>query len=300
MAEALDFQIIANFMAGKGTGRKILSDLEIFLKNHDRTFDVLVVEKPTPISLLPGHNLKINRAVICIGGDGTVSESMGYILNKKLDLPLAIIPAGTANIMAASFGLNNFIKNFNFLLEERIKAVDIGVADFGDKKDFFLLGLGLGFEENFLKMTKERNKSTFGIFSYLISAFAELLKIDKIELKIKVDDKSFVSRVCTLMILNTPPKILKIFPLFKDKNLLEDDSVFNLYFVEYKNFFQSFWETLIFHVVGKLNFGHIKSISGKEFYLESDLPVGTQIDGELKSNLPVKISVYPSKLKLLL
>jgi len=299
MTEAVDFQIIANFMAGKGSGRKILSDLKVFLKNHGKTFDVLAVEKPTPINLLPGHNLKITQGVICIGGDGTVSESMGYILNKKLDLPLAIIPAGTANIMAASFGLNGFMKNFNFLLEERIKAIDIGLADFDGKKVFFLLGLGLGFEENFLKITKERNKSNFGIFSYLISALAELLKIKKIELKIKADEKSFTVKVCTLMVLNTPPKILQIFLLSKDKDIVSNDGLLNLYFVEYRNFFQSLWETLIFHVVGKLNFGHIKSMSGKEFYLESDLQVGTQIDGELKDNLPVKISVYPSKLELL-
>ena len=300
MTGTVDFQIIANFMAGKGIGRKILSDLEIFLKNHDKTFDVLAVEKPTPISLLPGHNLEIREGVICIGGDGTVSESMGYLLNKNLDLPLAIIPAGTANIIATSLGLSNFIRSFNFLLERRIKAVDIGVADFGKERDFFLLGLGLGFEENFLKMTKERDKSSLGIFSYLFSALAELLRIKKIELKIKADEKSFSTQVCTLMVLNTPPKILKIFPLVKDKKLTPCDQLLNLYYVEYKNFFQSFWETLILHVVGKVNFGHIKSMSGKEFYLESDLPVGTQVDGELKGNLPVRVSIHPSKLKLLL
>jgi len=39
----------------------------------------------------------------------------------------------------------------------------------------------------------------------------------------------------------------------------------------------------------------VKEISGKEFFLESPVSVKTQIDGELRGNLPVRISLNPQK-----
>ncbi len=293
MARAVDFQIIANLMAGKGAGRKILSDLKSFLEDNHKTYDVLAIEKPTPISLLPGHNLTIGRGVICIGGDGTVSESVGYILNKKLDLPLAIIPAGTANIIASSFGMTGRERIFDFLLSNNYKKINVGLAEYGDKSEFFLLGFGLGFEENFLKMTKEKFKTKLGIFSYILTALSELLSLKKIPLKISIDGKQISVAVCTLMALNMPPKILKIFPLFKAKNSFENDGILDLSYVEYRNFIHSVLGTLALHVLGKFNFGTVRSFPGSEIYLQSDLIAGTQLDGELKGNLPVRLSLLP-------
>lgn len=293
----VDFQIIANLMAGKGDAKKILTDLKLFLKNHDQTYDVLAIEKPTPISLLPGHNLKIAKGVICVGGDGTISESVGYMINKKLDLPLAVIPTGTANIIASSFGLSGSVLDFNFLLNNNYKDVNVGAAEYGDKKDFFLLGFGLGFEEKFLKMTKEKLKSRLGAFSYILSAFAELISMEKIYLKITSESQQITTNVCTLMILNMPPKLLKFFPLFKEKRFTGDDGYLDLFYVEYKNYFQSIFGTLSLHLFGRFRLGTVKAFSAEEFYLESSQEVSTQLDGELKGKLPVKLSLLPKTFK---
>lgn len=298
--ENYDFQIIANLMSGSGQTREVLEELKTFLDSHNKTYNLLIVEKPTVISLLPQNGYSVKEAVVCIGGDGTVAESIGYILNKNLSLPLAVIPTGTANFIADSFGINKNIFDFSFLLRKRIKRVDVGRANYGNKEKFyFMLGMGLGFEEKFLKITKEKSKGRFGVVSYILAALSELLSLKKIPVAVKYDGREIKTDVCTLLVLNTPPKILKIFPLFKNLSVAENNGILNLQYVEYKNYFYALIGTLFLHILGRVNFGLVKSIDAKEFVFESPALVGTQIDGELRGNLPLKVSVLPSSFDFL-
>jgi len=293
MVEEFDFQIIANLLAGRGEAREKLEKLKKFLKDNGATFHTLEIIKPTPISQIPKDgNIKINKGIICLGGDGTVSETIGYVLSNGIDTPVAVIPTGTANIIATTLGLGLKKGSFDFLLRGGTKEIDIGRAEYLNEKDYFILGLGLGFEENFLKITKEKLKGKLGIFSYVFAALAELFSLKRIPIKIKADGTEININICSLTILNLQPVILKLFPLFKNEKVKGDDGVLNICHVEYKNFFHALIGTLFFHIFGK-KFGLVKEISGKEFFLESPTPVGTQIDGELRGGLPVRISLNP-------
>lgn len=289
MKEEVDFLIIANFMAGGGEARTILSDLKTFLANHDLTYDLLVVDKPARISLLPKNGCVIKKGVICLGGDGTVSETIGYVLNHQLDLPVALIPTGTANIIAGTLGLIRKEKKFDFLLGKNFKKVDIGVAEYNEEKDYFVLGLGLGFEEKFLKLTKEKFKKNIGVFSYIFAALMKLFSLPKIPVVIYCSERQIKATVCLMTVLNVRPKVLNLFPLFEGGEIKLDDGLFNLYYVEHQGFLKSVLGILFFHVFGKLNFGLVKSFAGREFTLESSGICGTQLDGELRSCLPVKV-----------
>lgn len=288
MAE-YDFQIIANLMAGKGKAKLVLEKLTRFLEENQQTFRVLSIDKPTPISQLPADGkVKIKKGVICLGGDGTASEAVGYILNHKLNVPIALIPTGTANIIAATLNLEKKA-GFEFLLKNHFKTVDVGVAEYANEKNYFLLGLGLGFEEKFLKLTKEKLKSRLGIFSYVLAALSELLSLKKIPLTILADGKEIKTSVCLLTILNLQPLILRFFPLFPHQEIKCTDSIFNLYYVEYRNYFQALLGTLVFHLLGGCHLGLVKSLCAQKLSLESTGICGTQLDGELRSCLPVKV-----------
>lgn len=298
--EEYDFQIIANLMAGKGEARKKLEKIEIFLKNNGQSYRITAIDTPTPISKIPEDGkIKIIKGVICIGGDGTVSETIGYILNNKIEVPIALVPTGTANIIAATLKLGLKKNNFDFLLNNEIKEIDVGVAEYQSERDYFLLGLGLGFEENFLRLTKEKFKNKLGVFSYVFAALSELLSLKKIPLVIESTEVQIKAEVCLLTVLNLQPVILAHFPLFKNKEIKGDDGVLDIYFVEYKNYFQAFLGTLFFHVFGRMNLGLVKKVTGKEFSLESPALVPTQIDGELRGKLPVKIALYSQKCRFL-
>lgn len=287
-----DFQIIANLLSGKGTAKVVLENLEKFLASYGFSFRTLAITTPTPISQIPSDGtIKIKKGVICLGGDGTVSETLGYVLNNNLDAPIALIPTGTANIIASTLGFMQNNRNFDFLLKNKERKIDIGVAAYQSEKRYFLLGMGLGFEEKFLKLAKEKLKSKFGIFSYIFAALAELLSLPRVPLEISPSGKV---DVCLLTVFNLKPIILRIFPIFKQKEIKGDDGVLNIYYVEYKNYFYALLGTLLFHFLGAKNFGLVKKLTAKTLTLNSPALVGTQLDGELRANLPVKISIIPN------
>ncbi len=294
MSKHVDFQIIANLMAGKKETDHILESLKRFLDNNDKSYDVLAIDHPMPISKLPEGDIKIEEAIVCLGGDGTVSETVDFMLNNKLDLPLAIIPTGTANFIAKAFDIADHSSDFDFLLRKNIKKIDIGQVEYGETKDYFLLGLGLGFEEKFLLMTKDRFKSKLGIFSYIFAAFAELLALRKIPIKIETSTQQIKTHVCALLVLNVPTKILNTFPLFKFSSVRQDDGLLSLKYVEYKNYLPACLGTLFLHILGRINFGLVKTVVDKSFSIESSEVTNIQIDGELKGNLPIKITLLPS------
>lgn len=301
MEKSYDFQIIANLMSGKGEAKNVIDNLVSFLKANNKTFDILRIEKPTPISKLPHSGNLINNGVICIGGDGTVAETIGYILNNKLNIPLAVIPTGTANFIADSFGIINYRNDFYFLLRKNLKTVDIGLAKYSPEiKYFFMLGTGIGFEEKFLKITKDKLKSRLGIISYILVALSELFSLKKININIKTEKEELNLNICTGMILNTQPKIFKIFPIIKNKNININNGQLHFQYVEYHNFLQAFFGVLILHVFGEVKINSIKSLERRQFFLTSQIPVGTQIDGELRNNLPVDISIMPSAFQFII
>src|SRR3989338_2591593 len=60
---------------------------------------------PNLMAQLKTVNFKNYQRLIVIGGDGTVTTVADFLLNNKIDLPLAIIPQGSANVLASSLDI---------------------------------------------------------------------------------------------------------------------------------------------------------------------------------------------------
>ncbi len=94
-------------------------------KRHPSLFQSLLAQHPevplaevhTPADILKALNTFSDHQVNClliIGGDGTIQATMGGLFNHQSFniLPqLAIMPAGTANLMAGDVGLGNYSTN---------------------------------------------------------------------------------------------------------------------------------------------------------------------------------------------
>lgn len=295
----IDFQIIANLNSGNGEAKRKLENLEKFLEQRNLTYRVLAIEGYLPVDdVKERERILIKKGVVCIGGDGSVSCTVGYLFNNQIKAPLGIIPCGTANFIAESLGYQKDLKSFEFLLKDKVKLVDVGEADFGGRKEYFILGIGIGFEENFLRLTRALKKK-FGIFSYIFSALKELFFLKGYPVEIMMNGASLKKKACLLTILNLHPIVLRSFPLFKDDRVSIEDGKLDLFFVEYKNFLQGFAGTLAFHLLGRVNFGLVNWYQGETFKVVSKEEVGCQIDGELKGSLPVKVCIIKKRVPFL-
>jgi len=82
------------------------------------------------------------------GGDGTVMEAASGLLGK--DLPLAIFPGGTANVMSVELGIPGDLAQASALIcgdERDYRKIDVGQVN----DQYFLLRVGTGFEADLVK-----------------------------------------------------------------------------------------------------------------------------------------------------
>ena len=80
------------------------------------------------------------RAVVAVGGDGTVREVAEGLLGRAI--PLAILPAGTENLVAKQLQIDaSPAQLVNTLLKPDIRELDVGLVG----QRLFLVVVGVGF-----------------------------------------------------------------------------------------------------------------------------------------------------------
>ncbi len=102
---------------------------------------------------------------LVLGGDGTVMEVAGAAMRD--DLPLAIIPRGTANAVAWHFGIPFDVgQALRVAMDGRPLRIDM--ARTGDRD--FLIMAGLGYDAAIIRDATRSLKRRFGFLAYLYAA----------------------------------------------------------------------------------------------------------------------------------
>lgn len=105
-------------------------------------------------------------AVAVAGGDGTLNPLVQCLVERQL--PLLVLPAGTANDFARSLQMPEKPDELAALLHDgRITSVDVGYAN--DKP--FLNAASIGMTNTISRLQSKERKRQWGVLSYAVSAF---------------------------------------------------------------------------------------------------------------------------------
>ncbi len=108
--------------------------------------------------------------VFACGGDGTVTAVVTALAGS--DVALAVLPAGTGNLLAANLGLGTDpATGLEVALEGGRRRIDVGVID--DR--CFVVMAGMGFDAQMLEGTSETAKKRIGWLAYVGGAAKHLL-----------------------------------------------------------------------------------------------------------------------------
>ena len=138
-------------------------------------------------------------AVVVAGGDGSINKIINDLLARNLDIPLGIIPAGTANDFAHQLNIPSTLEEaVDVILEEKIETVDIGRVN----GDYFINVCAAGLLANVSHQIDINLKNTLGKLGYYIKGIEQLPKFKNIPLKINTPQQMIEEEFYLFLILN--------------------------------------------------------------------------------------------------
>jgi diacylglycerol kinase (ATP) len=193
-------QVIINPAAG--VDRPILGLLNTEFGNAGIEWDARITHKAGDAIKFAKEAVEAGcNMVAAHGGDGTVMEVACAL--HGTDVPLAIFPGGTGNVMAAELGIAyDLATAIGFVArgEYDLRTVDMAEVN---KQHKFLLRTVIGFEADMVNNTSQELKNRFGLLAYAFTALNQLRELQPTSYKIKVDGRDYSAEGVSAMIANS-------------------------------------------------------------------------------------------------
>lgn len=127
--------------------------------------------------------------IVCAGGDGTLSDTVRWVMEKDPQVPIGYIPAGTTNDFANALKLSQGVeKTVERILNAEPKEFDLGI--FGETSFVYTASFG-AFAGSSYK-TDPALKHAMGHFAYVLEGVKELPQIHPINVSVNTaEEESF-------------------------------------------------------------------------------------------------------------
>lgn len=247
---------------------------------------------PTPICFhenpFEGHD-DLALAVVA-GGDGTVNFAVNRMKEAGLDLPLGVLPAGTANDFAYALGMSHdLLKAARQIATGREMRVDCGRVN----GLYFVNVFSFGIFTTTSHRTPDERKHRIGKLAYLIEGVKEFRTMHGVPLRVRADGESFDLNSLMVLIFNggTAGGIR----LAREASLC--DGLFDVLMLEKRNFFSSTLAMGRYLLGGKPRI--VRHLQVQSIDIESALNEPTDVDGQRGAEFPLHIECLKGELRLL-
>jgi len=235
--------------------------------------------------------------IIAAGGDGTINEIAEGMIHTNV--PLAILPAGTANVLAVEtrlgLRLERAAQRIGHLRPRRISVGHLTCSG-GRVSRHFLLMAGIGLDAHIVYRVNARLKSRTGKFAYWLASWS-LLGQHLPEFEAEVDDKRIR---CSFALVSKVKNYGGDFAIARSVDLLDDRFEVVLFegssTLRYARYFVGMVMNRLSGMRG------LSMLRAREVRLTApeDSRVYVQIDGEFAGRLPAEIRIVPDALTVLL
>ncbi len=258
----------------------------------------------------PGHATEIahraasegRQLVIACGGDGTLNEIVNGLATQQNGhrVPLALLPGGTANILAKELALPWDIPSAaEKLVRGTVKEIALGLAtplEQPEKKKYFLSVAGAGPDGMIVYSIDLSLKARVGILAYWWEGVREVFRYKFPHFRVV----SGLHKInASLVIVGRTQNYGGPFKITTEADLFEDRfeilTLSTQSGLRYLSYLPSLW------------LGKLRGTEGVEFFKTGSVvcepldhhPIYAQVDGEPLARLPVEFKIVPRALKLL-
>jgi diacylglycerol kinase family enzyme len=235
--------------------------------------------------------------VVAAGGDGTINEIAEGMVNSRV--PLAVLPAGTANVLAVEtrlgVKLERVAKRLGQLRPRRISVGHV-TCDGGRVSRHFLLMAGIGLDASIVYRVNAALKARTGKFAYWVAGWT-LLGRRLPQFEVEVDGRPYT---CSFALISKVRNYGGDFNIARDVTLFDDR--FEVILFEGRSSLR-----YVKYFLG-LALNRLKGMKGVQVLTATEVKarspederVYVQIDGEFAGRLPAEIRIVPDALTLLL
>lgn len=192
-------QVIVNPAAGQDA--PILNIMNRIFREAGVEWDISLTKEAGDARRLAQEAAQRGVDVVAVyGGDGTVAEVASGLVGSQV--PLAILPGGTANVLSVELGIPADLALACQLAanpEAVVRPLDMGTVN----GDYFILRVGIGFEAAMVEKADRESKDKYGVLAYLWSAMQNLYKPEIAKYHLTIDGQSIEAEGLTCMIANS-------------------------------------------------------------------------------------------------
>ncbi len=280
-----------NSNSGSGTFAGNLDRvIEKFQEKGMHVFPYKITRNPEPmVEFLNSLDREKVCKVIMSGGDGSVDICINALIYADYHVPVAIFPTGTANDLANHLNIPTVIEAMlDVAVEDYYVPLDIGRIN--DR--YFANEASLGFIIDVSQKTDQKVKNMFGMIGYYLKGLEELPKLKPFKVHLKHDGIESEENIYFMLVMNgnTAGGFKRLAP-----NASVSDGKFDVIIfkecpvIEFVNL-----------VVGVLKRDHINSpyvdfFQTDEIIIDSEVEVGTDVDGEKGPDFPLHIRQLPGR-----
>jgi len=302
--------VIINPISGRGKNKFSLIDLFLGInseRNHSMSSEDVAnfvssylkendINSKSCFTEGPGHAITLAKdavaesvdLVVVIGGDGTINEVINGLATTNI--PLGIIPMGTANVFSLEFNIpSNIEEACKKIVNGNCQKIDLGRVG----KRYFGCMAGVGFDAFVIKKTDRVLKRVLGALSYILVAIKEFISYRFRPIILKIDDESKSRKGYFVIVGNTKYYGGQFFATPQADPL---DGYLDVCIFRYKNIVSA----LVY--IFNMKFGKIMSNLSTDYFKAKKISISKKgkhsihVDGEYLCEAPVDIAIEPNAL----
>ena len=290
--------IIRNPVSGPKSNLDIVKNLIIKLNEINKKYVILETEyKGHAENICSQKDILLYDSVILCGGDGTFNEAInGLVKNHNFNLPtIGFLPGGTGNSFMHDLNATCPNKAIKLIINGNVRKIDISQLKFNNKIEYSINIVGWGMVTDILILAEKMR--FLGGVRYTLASLYYLFKKPIRNVKIIVDNKKQEKgKYIFILISNTihTGKGMKAAP-----RALLDDGLLDVIFLKSEI---TKWQLLL--LFPKLFSGQhidslfVKYINVQNIKLIPEVNEVLNIDGEVKGETPVKVTIIPKSLAI--
>lgn len=214
-------------------------------------------------------------AVVCAGGDGTLNEVIGGLMDGGVALPLGYLPAGTTNDLASSLGIpKNVLSAVDLILNSKPVPLDIG--SFSGRYFNYVASFGAFTEASY--NAPQEVKNILGHAAYILEGIKSLGSIRRCRVRLEFNGEQLEDDYIFGAVTNTTSLggMIKL----KQHLVALNDGVFELLLIRYPENLQQLNKIIGDLMAQNFNGDYVKMYHTAKIKINASGAMNWTLDGE--------------------